>query len=379
MITYVLLLLSSIAITVLAVRTVTVLRRYTRETTLPSSVPADLPTVSVCIAARNETHALAQCLERVLASDYRKLEILVLDDSSDDDTSLIIKSFAHAGVRFVPGKPIPAGWLGKNHAYQTLIDEASGDILLFIDVDTSIKTSTISNLVATMLRTNTTMLSVLPRREDAPRFSAIAGTMRYYWELLLGTRVNPPAASALWMVYADTLKQVGVGLANYSLSIRSERHMARKVHANGQYLYVIGSEGIGVAYEKHLHSQHETALRLYYPMTGRSLINWMAASIFLTLLVLPIFVIISMLGNVISVVWSILLIIAVAATFGLFVRRTYAAVAWQLRIPLGPLLIAQELILLLMSYVKYRHGTVTWKGRRVNAQTNRHDALRINE
>ena len=69
----------------------------------------ELPTVSVCIPARNEMHALEQCLEYILASDYGKLEVLVLDDSSSDQTPHIIRSFAHAGVRFIPGSPLPKG------------------------------------------------------------------------------------------------------------------------------------------------------------------------------------------------------------------------------------------------------------------------------
>src|SRR5690606_10627587 len=60
----------------------------------------ELPTVSVCIPARNETNALEDCLRSMLANDYPKLEILVLDDCSQDRTAEVIKSFAHAGVRF---------------------------------------------------------------------------------------------------------------------------------------------------------------------------------------------------------------------------------------------------------------------------------------
>ncbi|HEY5695544.1 MAG TPA: glycosyltransferase, partial [Candidatus Saccharimonadales bacterium] len=53
---------------------------------LPKKLPeiSELPTVSVCIPARNERHAMTQCLERVLASTYQKLEVIVFDDSSDD-------------------------------------------------------------------------------------------------------------------------------------------------------------------------------------------------------------------------------------------------------------------------------------------------------
>src|ERR1700759_1043342 len=91
-----------------------------------SKMLKDLPSVSVCIPARNETHAMSQCLERVIASTYPKLEVIVLDDSSVDDTSVLIKAYAHAGVRFVEGSRLPKGWLGKNHALQGLLHEASG-------------------------------------------------------------------------------------------------------------------------------------------------------------------------------------------------------------------------------------------------------------
>ena len=87
------------------------LYRSMKRSRLPDDVPAavDVPSVSVCIPARNETHAMAECLERVLASDYPKLEILVFDDNSADDTSTIIRSFAQEGVRFVAGTELPEG------------------------------------------------------------------------------------------------------------------------------------------------------------------------------------------------------------------------------------------------------------------------------
>ena len=37
------------------------------------SMLRDLPSVSVCIPARNETHAMTECLEKIIASTYPKL------------------------------------------------------------------------------------------------------------------------------------------------------------------------------------------------------------------------------------------------------------------------------------------------------------------
>lgn len=340
---------------------------------------AELPSVSICIAARNETHGLAQCLERVLKSDYQKLEILVLDDSSGDDTSLIIKSFAGAGVRFIAGKPLPADWLGKNHAYQTLIDEASGDFVLFLDVDTTIQSSTVSQLVNQLVANGKSMVSVLPRREDSYHASAIFGTMRYYWELLLASRKSPPAASALWVVSREKLSESGIGLANYGLSVRPERHLARQLQRSKDYYYLIGTRALGVGYEKRLSSQYETALRLYYPMSGRNFGRVLLSGLFLLLLLCPMAILLVGVWDQITGVWAAVTVLVTYVTFGMFIRRTYNPINWRIRLFMWPFLLVQEIILLGYSFLQYRFGTVTWKGRPVNSQPTRRDALHLNE
>jgi len=135
--------------TLFAVRLVLSLGSMRPRLTKPLS-SKDLPTVSVCIPARNEKHAMTQCLERVLASDYEKLEVVVFDDSSNDETSVLIRSFAHAGVRFVPGTELPGEWLGRNRALDILAHEASGDYIVFMDVDTYITVNSITKLMSYM-------------------------------------------------------------------------------------------------------------------------------------------------------------------------------------------------------------------------------------
>jgi len=323
---------------------------------------------------------LAQCLERVLRSDYPKLEILVLDDSSSDDTSLIIKSFAQAGVRFVAGGSLPSGWLGKNHAYQTLIEESSGDYILFLDVDTVISTTSISQLVEQLLTNEHSMVSVLPRREDSHHASALFGTMRYYWELLLSSRTTPPAASALWMVSRAALAETSAGLPSYSMSVRPERHLARQLQRKKQYCYLVGNRKLGISYEKRLKSQYETALRLYYPMSGRHLLLWLVATVFIVLLILPLgMVIFSGHQNSLLWYWAASLCVVTTLTFAALMITSYGSVTWLLRVGLGPWLLIQELVLLTLSHVLYRLDKVTWKGRPVAAQPVRHDALRVDE
>lgn len=376
-ITTLLLIISSLASVLLALRTAQIARRY--NFTASQAVEPGLPTVTVCIAARNETHALAQCLERVLKSNYTKLEILVLDDSSSDDTSLIIKSFASGGVRFIAGTPLPTGWLGKNHAYRTLIDEASGDLILFLDVDTTIRTKTISLLVDKMRTLNLSMLSVLPKRTDIEHPSATFNTLRYHWELLLGTKKSPPSASALWMAKTEILKDNEAGFSQYGISIRPERHLARQLQRGGSYRYFIATDALGVGFEKRIKSQWETALRLYYPMAKRLTVRWVLFMILVSALLLPFFILISPVAYPSNSDWALLLVILNGLSLTVIFKKLHSPNIWRLRLIVWPLLIIQEIFLMSLSFVKYKSNTVTWKGRHINAQPMTHEHIRIDE
>src|SRR3954470_24891359 len=58
----------------------------------PPGPPAPLPTVSVLIAARNEESHIRPCLDGLRAQDYdrSRLQIIVVDDRSDDATPDIL-------------------------------------------------------------------------------------------------------------------------------------------------------------------------------------------------------------------------------------------------------------------------------------------------
>lgn len=368
---------SSVVTLLLAARIVWGLNRYAYRPTQAEEV--ELPSVSVCIAARNEVHALSHCLERVLQSDYEKLEILVLDDSSEDDTPHVIKSFAHAGVRFIAGRDIPAGWLGKNHATQTLALEASGDYLLFIDVDTTLQTHTISQLVAQLGANGRSMMSVLPRREDSSRASAVFGSLRYFWSLVLASKNTPPSASTLWMIKRDTLLELERGLPDYGQSVRPEAHIARQLQRSRDYYYLIGTRELGVGFEKRWRSQVQTAIRLYYPIAGHSPWKAIIATFSLSLLILPAALLPFIAAKTILFLWALALSSITFLGFAAFLVRTSSPRGWLLRSLVWPYIMVQELVLLLISMFRYATKTVKWKGRPVQAQPNNRTHLTINE
>lgn len=327
--------------------------------------PVEVPSVSVCVPARNETHAMTQCLERVLTSDYPKMEIVVFDDESADDTSVLINSFAHAGVRFVPGTALPEGWLGKNHALEILAREASGTYIIFLDVDTHIKPDTISQLVSYMMGENLEMTSVIPSRNDARRPSVLFGHLRYYWEILFSRESSPATASSLWMIRRHTLLTIIGGFVSHKAEVEPESRMAALIGTKA-YHCLIDNQQLGVSYEKRWQSQCETSRRLLYPMAGGT---WQAGLFGLTVLILlnlPTLLVFSGL----FVGWSrlqvlgLLYLVLFAVLYG---RYTYTIWGrnWWIGPFVWPVVILQELVLFVESLVGYARGTITWKGRPV--------------
>ena len=327
----------------------------------------EAPSVSVCVPARNETHAMTQCLERVLASDYAKMEIIVFDDESSDDTSVLINSFAHAGVRFVPGTPLPEGWLGKNHALEVLAREASGTYIIFLDVDTYIQPNTISQLVSYMISEELQMTSVIPSRNDAWRPSVLFGHLRYFWALLFSRESLPATASSLWMIKRHTLLNIIGGFVSHRAEVEPESRIAALIGTKA-YHCLIDNKVLGVSYEKKWQSQRETSRRLLYPMTGG--VWWTGAFGLLILMLLntPLLLVVS--GIVVD--WSrfqtlgLLYLILFA---GLYARYTYTVWGrnWWVAVFVWPIVIVQETILYMQSLVGYAKGSITWKGRPVQS------------
>mgnify|MGYP003352745261 FL=1 len=59
--------------------------------------------VSIIIPARNEEDNIGRCLESILAQDYpmEMMEIIVVDDQSDDRTVEIVNSFRDPRIKLI--------------------------------------------------------------------------------------------------------------------------------------------------------------------------------------------------------------------------------------------------------------------------------------
>lgn len=128
--------------------------------------PAFEPTVSVIIPAWNEERVIAASVERVLASDYPALQVIVADDGSKDATSAVVaRHFGHDPR--VTLLTLANG--GKASALNRALRHATGEVVIALDADTQFEPLTIRRLA---------------RWFADPRIGAVAGDAR------VGNRVN---------------------------------------------------------------------------------------------------------------------------------------------------------------------------------------------
>lgn len=143
-------------------------------TSLASVIPEkdkaiDHSLVSVLIPVRNEESRIGICLESIKNQTYSKLEILVLNDRSQDGTEKVIQASADVDsrVRAITGSTPPEDWVGKNWACHQLFQQSRGEFLLFIDADTILTEDTITAAVHQAELLESDLLTVIPQRMTA--------------------------------------------------------------------------------------------------------------------------------------------------------------------------------------------------------------------
>ncbi len=97
------------------------------------------PSVSIVIAARNEAWNLPALLDSLVQQDYPtdRLEIIIVDDRSTDDTKTILKSYAkrYSHIHPVWIERLSQEMTPKKYALTQGVEHASGDIILATDGD----------------------------------------------------------------------------------------------------------------------------------------------------------------------------------------------------------------------------------------------------
>jgi len=125
---------------------------WLREKSALKNVSGELPAVSVIIPVHNEAARMEGLLLSLEAQDYPRVELIFVDDRSQDESSRMIAGFLG---KWAPGQP-EAKLIslkenpGPNHKQYALargIEASSGEFLLFTDADCSVPPTWIRGMV----------------------------------------------------------------------------------------------------------------------------------------------------------------------------------------------------------------------------------------
>jgi glycosyltransferase involved in cell wall biosynthesis len=153
----------------------------------PAPSPVNtLPSASILIPARNEECGIARAIEAALANTGVELEVVVLDDHSDDRTAAVVEVLAarDARVRLVPSEPLPDGWCGKQFACHQLAHHARYPLIVFVDADVRLAADAVSRLAAFLELSRADLISGFPRQETGTLFERLVLPLMHF--LLLG-------------------------------------------------------------------------------------------------------------------------------------------------------------------------------------------------
>lgn len=107
------------------------------------------PLVSVLIPAHNEESGIIRCLDSVRKNTYRKLEIIVVDDASTDNTRKLVRDY----IAKHPNRNIRLMYKRKNVGKADALNHVlrngtNGDLIMALDADSVLHRKSISNAVS---------------------------------------------------------------------------------------------------------------------------------------------------------------------------------------------------------------------------------------
>ena len=340
----------------------------------------DTPLVSVIIPARNETENIAQCLDSMLEQDYPNYEVLVINDSSEDDTGDIIEQYSKKNTKIIhiDADPKPDGWIGKNWACMEGVRTAKSDLLLFTDADTRHAHQVITLTVNHMESKGLDALTALPRMRTRDFLTKI--TMPII-SVFLHTRFsairvnNPKKKTAYFIGGFFIIRRHVYEAVGMHEGVRSEivedGALGRKVKDAGYKLLMVkGEHLIDALWARDPSTLWNALKRIMIPMylqTPKLAIGLAIGLVFLLFLPFPLFIygIISFQPEPVKFIILLSSLFALICTYiGVALEATKGMnipIKYVILEPLGSLIVVGGLIAGILKAKKT--SSVSWRGR----------------
>ena len=337
------------------------------------------PLVSVLIPCRNEERKIVECVASLVNQNYKNIEIVTLDDCSDDETGKILSELQskYKKVIAIKGDPLPEGWVGKNWACHQLVKYASGKFLLFCDADVTYDSTLIHDAVANIQEKKSKFMTLFPSRNtssitDKFIWSFAGWTLNSWLPLILAYRTKISFLSAgfgqFLLIDKDTYFFVGGHKAFKGTSL-DDFELARAVQKSGVKWFVGVGAGrvITSGYKGFFESIKGHGRSIMPVFHNRSILMFFFWLLLLNTMWSPIAVLILSLAGIkvpqgnVQIAALSTVIIAISWLMSVVkIRISFLAALFY------PLATAAVLMAALSSYVRVKRKSVEWKGRSIN-------------
>src|SRR5437667_664151 len=210
--------------------------------------------VSVIIPARNEEANIERAVRSIAAQGGVPLEIIVVDDQSEDQTGEILKSLKAEipSLRALRVDTLPDGWLGKPHALACGAKIASADWLLFTDADAEHGPGSLAELLERAEKECVDLLSLSPGQLTPTWWEKAVIPLVYVWlaKHYSFEEVNDPkseaaAANGQYMLMRRRVYERAGGHEAVRAEILEDVALARRVKAaGGRLLFLPGARWV---------------------------------------------------------------------------------------------------------------------------------------
>ncbi|MBK7103881.1 MAG: glycosyltransferase [Ignavibacteriae bacterium] len=212
----------------------------------------NLPSATVIVAARNEEKNISECLESLNKLIYPegKLEIILVDDFSDDQTKSIIEKYITDKPIFKLIQPIKnyGQTLGKARAIANGIEVAKGEIIFTTDADCVVNPNWVKTL-ASYYTDDVAMVCGYTNQKSDNIFEAVQDIDFIYLLIVAAGSINiwkPISAIGNNMSYRKSAYLEVGGYEKIPFSVTEDFQLLMAIHDHKKYkiIYPLDSEGL---------------------------------------------------------------------------------------------------------------------------------------
>ncbi len=203
------------------------------------------PDISMIIPSYNEEKNISNCIDSIHASDYpqSKIEVIVIDDGSTDNTLNVMKSYD--GI-----KVLKQDHKGKSEALNLGVKFAKNEFIMVIDADTVLDKNCINELLKPLIDSNIGATTGTSKVKNSGNIWTIFQNIEYHYNNLIRKSFSSVFNNGIWFFGAlacyrkTVLEKIGhfkKDTLTEDMDIALEIYEAgyRTFHAHSAFCYTI--------------------------------------------------------------------------------------------------------------------------------------------